>query len=389
MPQKKVSLIPVSAVSDRPSATRDHPSEESLRDRLPIFPWDRLEPYKKTAAAHQEGIVDLSVGTPVDPVPELIQKALIAAADSPGYPTVWGTPELRDAITGWAERRLGARGITHRHVLPIVGSKELVAWLPTQLGLGPGDKVAFPRLAYPTYEVGARLARADHEAYDDPTDLDPANLRLLWLNSPSNPTGKVLGKEELTRIVAWAREHGVLLFSDECYLELGWEADPVSVLHPDVNGGSHEGIVAVHSLSKRSNLAGYRAAFLAGDPAVLGPLLEIRKHGGMMTSAPTQAAVVAALGDDTHVREQRERYAARRAALRQALLSHGFRIEHSEASLYLWATRDEYCWDTVSHLAERGILVAPGDFYGPAGEKFVRVALTATDERIAAAVARL
>ncbi|MCQ9131004.1 MULTISPECIES: bifunctional succinyldiaminopimelate transaminase/glutamate-prephenate aminotransferase [Streptomyces] len=361
----------------------------AVSDRLPTFPWDKLEPYKKTAAAHPDGIVDLSVGTPVDPVPDLIQKALVDAADSPGYPTVWGTPALRDAITGWVERRLGARGVTHRHVLPIVGSKELVAWLPTQLGLGPGDRVAFPRLAYPTYEVGARLARAQYEVYDDPTALDPANLRLLWLNSPSNPTGRVLSKEELTRIVAWARRHGVLVLSDECYLELGWEADPVSVLHPDVNGGSYEGLVAVHSLSKRSNLAGYRAAFLAGDPAVLGPLLEIRKHGGMMTSAPTQAAVVAALGDDVHVREQRARYAARRALLREALVSHGFRIEHSEASLYLWATRDESCWTTVADLAERGILVAPGDFYGEAGERFVRVALTATDERVRAAVERL
>ncbi|CAL9573871.1 LL-diaminopimelate aminotransferase [Streptomyces sp. enrichment culture] len=361
----------------------------AVSDRLPTFPWDKLEPYKKTAAAHPDGIVDLSVGTPVDPVPEPIQKALIAAADSPGYPTVWGTPELRDAITRWAERRLGARGITHHHVLPVVGSKELVAWLPTQLGLGPGDKVAFPRLAYPTYEVGARLARAEHVAYDDPTELDPAGLKLLWLNSPSNPTGRVLSGEELTRTVAWAREHGVLVLSDECYIELGWEADPVSVLHPDVNGGSYDGIVSVHSLSKRSNLAGYRAAFLAGDPAVLGPLLQIRKHGGMMTSAPTQAAVVAALGDDEHVRVQRERYAARRTALREALLGHGFRIEHSEASLYLWATRDESCWDTVAHLAERGVLVAPGDFYGPAGERFVRVALTATDERVRAAVERL
>jgi succinyldiaminopimelate transaminase len=369
----------------------------AVSERLPTFPWDKLEPYKKTAAAHPDGIVDLSVGTPVDPVPELIQKALIAAADSPGYPTVWGTPELRDALTGWVQRRLGARDVTHRHVLPIVGSKELVAWLPTQLGLGPGDKVAYPRLAYPTYEVGARLARAEYETYDTETfaatpagaDLDPTNLKLLWLNSPSNPTGKVLSKDELTRIVAWAREHGILIFSDECYLELGWEADPVSVLHPDVNGGSYDGIVSVHSLSKRSNLAGYRAAFLAGDPAVLGPLLEIRKHGGMMTPAPTQAAVVAALGDDTHVREQRERYAARRTALREALLAHGFRIEHSEASLYLWATRDESCWETVAHLAARGILVAPGDFYGEAGENFVRVALTATDERVQAAVARL
>jgi succinyldiaminopimelate transaminase len=361
----------------------------AVSDRLPAFPWDKLTPYKTTAAAHPDGIVDLSVGTPVDPVPELIQKALVAAADSPGYPTVWGTPELRDAITGWVARRLGARDVTHHHVLPIVGSKELVAWLPTQLGLGPGDRVAFPRLAYPTYEVGARLARAAYEVYDDPTELDPEGLKLLWLNSPSNPTGKVLSRQELTRIVAWARSHGVLVFSDECYLELGWEADPVSVLHPDVNGGSYDGIVAVHSLSKRSNLAGYRAAFLAGDPAVLGPLLEIRKHGGMMTSAPTQAAVVAALGDDEHVRVQRERYAARRTLLREALLAHGFRIEHSEASLYLWATRGESCWDTVAHLAERGILVAPGDFYGPAGAQFVRVALTATDERVAAAVRRL
>ncbi|MEU6311108.1 succinyldiaminopimelate transaminase [Streptomyces sp. NPDC047014] len=361
----------------------------AVSDRLPAFPWDKLEPYKKTAAAHADGIVDLSVGTPVDPVPELIRQALIGAADSPGYPTVWGTPALRDAITGWLRGRLGASAAEHRNVLPVVGSKELVAWLPTQLGLGPGDKVAYPRLAYPTYEVGARLCGAQAVVYDDPTELDPAGLRLLWLNSPSNPTGKVLPKEELIRIVAWAREHGILLFSDECYLELGWEAEPVSVLHDEVCGGSYEGIVAVHSLSKRSNLAGYRAAFVAGDAGVLGELLEIRKHGGMMTPAPVQAATVAALGDDLHVEEQRARYAARRTALRTALEAHGFRVEHSEASLYLWVTRDEPCWDTVAHLAELGVLVAPGDFYGEAGARHVRVAFTATDERVAAAVKRL
>ncbi|MFD5186673.1 succinyldiaminopimelate transaminase [Streptomyces sp. NPDC058357] len=361
----------------------------AVSSRLPVFPWDKLAPYKSTAGAHPDGIVDLSVGTPVDPVPELIRRALVAAADSPGYPTVWGTAELRDAITGWVERRLGATGVTHENVLPVVGSKELVAWLPTQLGLGAGDKVAYPRLAYPTYEVGARLCGAEPVVYDDPTELDPAGLKLLWLNSPSNPTGRVLSKDELIRIVAWAREHGVLVFSDECYLELGWEAEPVSVLHPDVCGGTYEGVVAVHSLSKRSNLAGYRAAFIAGDAAVLSELLLIRKHGGMMTPAPVQAATVAALGDDEHVAEQRARYAARRAALRTALESHGFRVEHSEASLYLWATRDEPCWETVAYLAELGILVAPGDFYGPAGDRFVRVAFTATDERVAAAVKRL
>ncbi|MFF4156613.1 bifunctional succinyldiaminopimelate transaminase/glutamate-prephenate aminotransferase [Streptomyces sp. NPDC001678] len=361
----------------------------AVSSRLPVFPWDRLEPYKATAAAHPDGIVDLSVGTPVDPVPAVVQRALADAADSPGYPTVWGTAALRDALTGWVERRLGARGLTHANVLPVVGSKELVAWLPTQLGLGPGDKVAYPRLAYPTYEVGARLAGAEPVVYDDPTELDPAGLKLLWLNSPSNPTGRVLSKDELRRAVAWAREHGVLVFSDECYLELGWEADPVSVLHPDVCGGSYEGIVAVHSLSKRSNLAGYRAAFIAGDPAVLGELLQIRKHGGMMVAAPVQAATVAALGDSAHVAEQRARYAGRRDALRAAFEAAGFRIEHSEASLYLWATRDESCWETVDALAKRGILVAPGDFYGPAGERFVRIAFTATDERVEAAVRRL
>jgi succinyldiaminopimelate transaminase len=360
-----------------------------LSARLPVFPWDRLEPYKETAAGHPDGIVDLSVGTPVDPVPRLIQRALAESADRPGYPTVWGTPALRDALVEWCGRRLGAAGLTHQQVLPVVGSKELVAWLPTQLGLGPGDRVGFPRLAYPTYEVGAKLAGAEPVPYDVPTELDPAGLRLLWLNSPANPTGRVLSAAELTQTVAWARRHGVLLFSDECYLELGWEAEPVSVLHPEICGGSTEGIVAVHSLSKRSNLAGYRAAFLAGDAWVLGELLKIRKHGGMMLPAPVQDAMVVALGDDRHVAAQRERYAARRAALREVLEGRGFRIEHSEASLYLWATRDEPCWETVGELSKLGVLVAPGDFYGPAGDRFVRVAFTATDERVAEAVRRL
>ncbi|WP_457028420.1 succinyldiaminopimelate transaminase [Kitasatospora sp. P5_F3] len=366
-----------------------HPgAARRVSDLLPTFPWDKLEPYKRTASAHPDGLCDFSVGTPVDPVPDVIQKALAASTDTPGYPTVWGPVELREAIAGWLRRRLGAE-IGPDAILPTIGSKELVAWLPGQLGLGPGDQVAYPTLAYPTYEVGARLCGAEPVAYDSVDELDPARVRLLWLNSPSNPTGRVLTADQLRHAVAWAREHRVLLVSDECYLELGWEADPVSVLNQDVCGGDHEGLLVVHSLSKRSNLAGYRASFVAGDPVVVRELLEIRKHGGMIVPAPVQAATVAALADDAHVAEQRERYAARRSALRAALEAYGFRVEHSEASLYLWVTQDRPCWDTVAELAELGILVAPGDFYGPAGDRFVRVAFTATDERVASAVARL
>ncbi|HEY5837222.1 succinyldiaminopimelate transaminase [Streptomyces sp.] len=363
----------------------------SISARLPVFPWDRLEPYKAAAAAHPDGVVDLSVGTPVDPVPAVVRQALAAASDSPGYPLTHGTAALREAVAGYLRRWHGVTGADPAHVLPLIGSKELVAWLPTLLDLREGDLIAYPQLAYPTYEVGSLIARAQPVTYDDPVaDLDPARTRLLWLNSPSNPTGRVLAVDELRRIVAWAREHGILVVSDECYIELGWEgAEPVSVLHPEVCGDSHEGLLAVHSLSKRSNFAGYRGAFLAGDPAVVAELLAVRKHVGMIVPQPVQAAMIAALGDRAHAVEQKERYARRRAALRAAFEGAGFRIEHSEASLYLWATRAEDCWETVGDLSKRGILVAPGEFYGAAGERFVRIAFTATDERVEAAVRRL
>ncbi len=360
-----------------------------VTDRLPVFPWDRLEPSKAVAAAHPDGVVDLSVGTPVDPVPQVVRDALAAASDSPGYPLTHGTGALRDAIARWLADRLSVT-VDPAHVLPLIGSKELVGGLPNLLGLGPGDQVAYPALAYPTYEIGALVARADPVTYQDPvTGLDPARVRLLWLNTPSNPTGRTLDAPQLRRIVEWAREHGVTVVSDECYVELGWEVEPVSVLHPEVSGGDHRGLLAVHSLSKRSNFAGYRGAFLTGDPELVRELLAIRKHLGMLMPAPVQHAMIAALRDTAHVAEQRARYARRRAALREAFTGAGFRIEHSEASLYLWATRDEPCWETIGELAERGILVAPGEFYGPTGDRHVRIAFTATDERVEAAVRRL
>lgn len=281
-------------------------------------------------------------------------------------------------------------GLGLHAVLPSVGSKELIGALPLHLGLGPGDLIAYPELAYPTYEVGAALVGADAVATDDPAGLDRTPA-LLWLNSPSNPTGRVLSAAQLREQVAWAREHGVLVVSDECYLECAWDDErrPVSALHPDVCGGDPTGILTVHSLSKRSNLAGYRCAFVVGDPVVVAELLAVRKNLGLILPAPQQAAMVAALDDDVHVAEQHARYAARRTTLRAALEGAGFRIDHSEASLYLWATRGEDAWATVSWLADRGILVAPGAFYGTAGAQHVRVAFTATDERIAAAATRL
>jgi succinyldiaminopimelate transaminase len=321
---------------------------------LPDFPWDSLAPFKERASAVPGGIVDLSIGTPVDPTPAILQEALRAAADAPGYPQTWGTPDLREAVATWFEARRGVPGLDPAGVIPTIGSKELVAWLPTLLDLGPGDIVGFPRVAYPTYDVGARLAGATPLPVDALTSLGPltpsTTPKLLWLNTPGNPTGKVLGVEHLRKVVDWARGHGVIVASDECYAELDWRdrSDPSiadwrreppttpSLLDPRVTGGSHEGLLVCYSLSKQSNLAGYR-----------------------------------------------------RATLKPAVERWGLRVDDSEAGLYLWATAGEDSWTTVGRLAELGILAAPGAFYGTAGAQHVRIALTGTDERIATAAARL
>jgi succinyldiaminopimelate transaminase len=372
---------------------------------LPDFPWHSPAPYTERAGLAVSGpgggIVDLSVGTPVDPTPVVVREALRAAAEAPGDPQTYGTPQLREAVASWFARRRGVPDLDPDGVLPTVGSKELVAWLPTLLGLGQGDIVGFPGVAYPTYDVGARLAGARPQVVDGLAALGPLTSattpKLLWLNSPSNPTGRVLGVEHLAKVVDWARRHGVVVASDECYAELDWrpaaerDAAPTtpSILDPRVNGGSHEGLLAVYSLSKQSNLAGYRAAFVAGDVTLVRRLLEVRKHAGMIMPWPVQQALTVALGDDAHVAEQKARYAARRATLRAAVEGFGLRVDHSDAGLYLWATRGEDAWETVAALAARGILVAPGSFYGEAGREHVRIALTATDERIAAAAERL
>jgi len=376
---------------------------------LPDFPWDALGPYAATARAHPGGIVDLSVGTPVDPTPKLVRDALAAAADAPGYPTTHGAPELRAAVVDWFARRRAVPGLDPAGVLPTIGSKELVAWLPALLGLGDGDVVLHPATAYPTYDLGARLAGARPVAADDvvarlaPGAPGADDVRLVWLNSPGNPDGRVLGVEELAAVVSAARAaqdrtgKPVVIASDECYAELAWDEPWASegvpsILDPRVAGGDLTGLLAVYSLSKQSNLAGYRAAFAAGDPVLVGRLLELRKHAGMIVPAPVQAAMTVALRDDEHVAAQRELYRGRREVLRAALERSGHVVDGSHAGLYLWTRPQglpQDCWETVSGFAERGILVAPGAFYGPAAAGHVRVALTAPDEQVDEAARRL
>jgi succinyldiaminopimelate transaminase len=362
--------------------------------RLPDFPWDSLTSYAARAREHPDGIVDLSVGTPVDPTPRVAQEALRAAADAPGYPLTTGPAELREAIVDWYARRRGVTGLTPEAVLPTIGSKELVAVLPSLLGFQSGDVVVHPRVAYPTYDIGARLAGATPLPSDEVADwAGNPSVKLIWLNSPGNPHGKVADLHQLRAVVTAAREIGAVVANDECYAELAWTAqwaDGVpSILDPRVTEGDLSGLLSVYSLSKQSNLAGYRAAFIAGDGGLVAGLLELRKHMGMMVPAPVQAAMCAVLRDDAGVAEQRQRYARRRDELAAAFRAAGYLIDDSDAGLYLWLRpkRSQGCWDTVGELAELGILTAPGAFYGD--EIHVRAALTATDERITAASERL
>lgn len=357
---------------------------------LPDFPWDSLVPFAERARSHPDGFVDLSVGSPVDPTPEIVARALAEATDAHAYPQTAGSPALREAIVEWYARRRGADDLTTANVLPTIGSKELVAQLPALLGLGAGDVVVHPAIAYPTYAIGAALVGARAVASDDPAAW-PAETKLVWLNSPGNPTGSVLSVDQLRAAVARAREIGAIVVNDECYAELTWDqSEPApSILDHRVIGGVRSGVLAVYSLSKQSNLAGYRAGFVAGCSELIGELLNVRKHIGLIPPAPVQEAMIAALGDDAHVQAQREIYRARRARLLPALRAAGYRVDDSEAGLYLWATKGEDSWATVAELADAGILVVPGSFYGENPAQHVRVALTASDAAIADAVARL
>ena len=351
--------------------------------KLPDFPWDALAPYGDKAKAHPSGLIDLSQGTPVDPTPDFIQEALQKASNSPSYPVTAGTLELREAISNWASNNLGASG--EFGVLPLIGSKELVAWLPTIL---ESEHVLYPEIAYPTYLVGSMIAKTKATKVDFDANIWP-DADLAWVNSPSNPTGRVHTDKELVNAIQWARggNGNRVVVADECYLEFGNGITPKSML--SLTGGNNKNILAIYSLSKRSSMAGYRAAMMIGDKELIAKILEVRKHAGMMVPLPVQRAMVAALADKVHVEIQRGRYNARKAKVRSAIEKHGFKVDHSEAGLYLWATRNERDWDSVAWFANQGILVTPGHFYGELGANHVRIAMTATDAQIDELVRRI
>jgi succinyldiaminopimelate transaminase len=370
----------------------------------PPYPQDRLTDIRAVADAVDGGIVDCSVGTPVDPMPAVAVQALnAAAAASTGYPPSIGTPTLREAAAGWVARRLGAT-VTPAEVIACIGTKELVASLPRVLSLRDPrrDTVLYPAVSYPTYAMGAQLAGL--RAVPVPVDADwrldlgavaPADAErtlLLWLNDPANPTGVTATPDEMLHAVAWARERGIIVASDECYAEFTYGADGTSVAPVTALSAGTDGVLAVHSLSKRSNMAGVRAGFVAGDGVLVGYLGEVRKHAGMMVPSAVQAAAAVALGDDAHVREQQARYARRRAAMLPALESWGLVHDGGPSTFYLWLRSTdggEDGWAIAARLATAGMLVSPGDLYGAAGEHHARLALSITDERLELAIDRL
>jgi succinyldiaminopimelate transaminase len=369
----------------------------SITDRSgfvpPPYPYDRLDRFKPLAERHDGGLVDLSIGTPIDPPPDAVIAALGSSGAERGYPPSIGSLELRTALQRWIGRRFDV-------VVPVaqigacIGTKEFVGTLPQWLRLRRPDRdtVLYPAVSYPTYEMGAILAGCrpvpvppaadgslDLDAID-PADADRALA--LWVNSPSNPTGAL---DDLADAAAWGRSHGVPVFSDECYVEFTWNGPGRTILEHGLDG-----VVAVHSLSKRSNLAGVRIGFYAGDADLVHYLQEVRKHVGMMVPGPAQAAGIVALDDDTHVAIQRERYLRRLERVADVLGRwSGSEIGLPDGGFYLWFDAGDGWAFTERLAAEGGALVSPGDFYGAGGAQFVRVAVVQPDQRIELVAARL
>lgn len=373
------------------------------------YDWSRIAAYKRTAKAAFGGMIDLSVGSPVDPVPDSVRKALAAAANDPnayGYPVTAGTADLRAAIAEWfsATRNVDLQAI-HADVVPTVGSKEGVALMASLLHFGEDDVVVQPKVSYPTYEIGTQLAGAQVLKVDDVADVaswrNVPGVKAVWVNSPCNPTGEVYSAERMAGIVAAAREIGAVVLSDECYALMQWrgavngaegDADSLAstpcALCDDVCLGSAEGVLVLYSLSKQSNMAGYRTALIAGDRSLIGPMAAYRKQIGQIIPGPVQAAMAAGLRDFDAVKTQHSRYQERLGMLVSALRAYGYCTDMPQGALYVWVkAKSGDCWEDLRQLAEIGIVASPGEFYG--APEYLRFSATASDAAIASAAERL
>jgi succinyldiaminopimelate transaminase len=359
----------------------------------PPYPYDRLDRFKPLAEALPGGLVDLSIGTPCDPPPAAVVTALSSSDSERGYPPSVGTDSLRMAARGWMSRRFGV-DVPVKQIAACIGTKEFVGTTAQFLHLRTPerDTVLYPAISYPTYEMGAILAgcrpvpvpinAAGDIDLESVSEDDASRALMLWINSPSNPTGAL---DDLPAVAAWGRARSIPVFSDECYAEFTWEGPPRTILETGL-----EGVVAVHSLSKRSNLAGLRLGFYAGDAELLTYLQEVRKHVGMLVPGPVQAAGAVALADDDHVEVQRQRYLRRLETLSTALAkSFGYTVEMPGGGFYLWFDAEDG-WAFAEEFASRaGALVSPGDFYGSGGANNVRVAVVQPDDRIDLVLQRL
>ena len=363
------------------------------------YDWSRIDPYRRRAEQCPGGLVDLSVGSPVDPVPRSVREALAAAADdgqARGYPKTAGDGPLRQAVADWFRR---CRGVDldalGADLVPTVGSKEAVALMASLLHLGPGDRVVQPRVSYPTYAIGTQLAGAQVTTVDDPADTDSwvdlPGVRAIWINSPGNPSGRVIDRAGLAKIVQAARSIGATVLSDECYALLDWsgsaQASPC-ILESQVCGGDASGILCLYSMSKQSNMAGYRAALVAGDAQLVKAMTAYRKQVGLIVPGPVQGAMQAALEDGEAVTAQRDVYARRLHALTEALGAYGYDAVMPQGGLYIWAqARSGDCWADMAELSRLGILASPGEFYGDG--RYLRFSSTITDEQLDLALGRL
>lgn len=382
------------------------------------YDWSRIAQYKTLAEAAPGGMINLSVGSPVDPVPASVQQALAGAADASnahGYPATVGSADLREAIQTWFRTMRGVDlGAVNAGVVPTVGSKEAVALMASLLHFGTGDVVVQPKVSYPTYEIGTQLAGATVLKVDDVADVESwvnvPGVKAVWVNSPNNPSGGVLGAEWLAEIIAAARRIGAVVLSDECYALMDWrsarcetrgnhgiELEQAGVqampstpcaLSPSVCEGTADNVLVLYSLSKQSNMAGYRTAFIAGDYRLAHAMSDYRKQIGQIIPGPVQAAMAAGLRDTQAARTQWKRYYDRLARLVEALRAYGYRASMPDGALYVWVkTLNGDCWADMAELAKLGIVPSPGEFYGAV--EYLRFSATASDEAIDAACARL